>query len=230
MLSLARSRHTLLLQFIFLAVNGLGVFLSIIYNAKTPDLYPNNAHHKVGWIATCVVAAQVAVGLLGRVAGHWRKDPAAGYGDSAEHHAFIPVSTASVEEQRQLDAMRFSSSYRLSNDSGQGTELNTDSGQASPRFSDARKEYTDMDDDNNSLEDGPAMPMPSDDDSRRTSVLRRVANLISPRLWKGLMFAYDAVDRTILVLGSIALTLGIVTWGRFFVSGIRIALRQRERC
>ncbi|KAL2751928.1 hypothetical protein ACRALDRAFT_2114916 [Sodiomyces alcalophilus JCM 7366] len=214
MLSLARSRYTLALQFVFLAANALGVLLSMIYNAKTPDLYPNNAHPRVGWVATCVITTQVLVGLLGRIAGHWRKRPAADYGNGAEHHAFIPVPTASVEDQRRLDEIRFSSPYRPSNDSGQGTELSTESGQTSPRYSDARKEYADAEDDDG-IEDGLPMPMPSEN-SRGTSVLRRMSGLISPRVWRWLMIAYDVVDRTILFLGFIAFCLGIVTFGRFF--------------
>ncbi|KAI5289930.1 hypothetical protein KEM54_002853, partial [Ascosphaera aggregata] len=52
MLSIAKSKHTLPVQFIFLVFNAFGVLLSVIYNASTPDLYENNAHHKMGWIAT----------------------------------------------------------------------------------------------------------------------------------------------------------------------------------
>lgn len=52
MLSLARSRYRLTAQLVFLAVNGGGVLLGTVYNANTPDLYPNNAHHKLGWIVT----------------------------------------------------------------------------------------------------------------------------------------------------------------------------------
>ncbi|ROT37898.1 hypothetical protein SODALDRAFT_360191 [Sodiomyces alkalinus F11] len=218
MLSLARSRHTLALQFVFLAVNALGVLLSVVYNAKTPDLYPSNAHHKVGWVATWVITAQILVGLLGRVAGRWRRDPVAGgFGNAAEHHAFIPVSAASVEEQRRLDEMRFSSPYRQSNDSGQGTEPNTESlrsdsasGRTSPRFSDARKEYVDVED----VGDGFPMPMPSGNGG--PSILGRVSSLLSSRVWRGLMFAYDILDRIILLLGFIAFCLGIITYGRLF--------------
>ena len=69
MLSLARSRYRLTAQLVFLAVNGGGVLLGTIYNASTPDLYPNNAHHKLGWIVTWTVCAQVVVGLLSSVVG-----------------------------------------------------------------------------------------------------------------------------------------------------------------
>ncbi|KAG7106629.1 putative membrane protein C3B8.06 like [Verticillium longisporum] len=59
MLSLARSRYTLASQSVFLAINALGVLVGTIYNAATPDLYPNNAHHKAGWAFTWVALAQL---------------------------------------------------------------------------------------------------------------------------------------------------------------------------
>ncbi|KAI5272241.1 hypothetical protein E4T47_04424 [Aureobasidium subglaciale] len=57
MFSIARSRFTIPAQLVFLAVNALGLFSSIIYDAKTPDLYPNNAHHKMGWAVTWIAVA-----------------------------------------------------------------------------------------------------------------------------------------------------------------------------
>jgi len=45
---LARSRYTPAVQLAFLAMNAYGVPFSTIYNANTPDLYPKNAHHKLG--------------------------------------------------------------------------------------------------------------------------------------------------------------------------------------
>jgi hypothetical protein len=39
---------------------------------------------------------------------------------------------------------------------------------------------------------------------------------ISTRGWKALLLGYNTVDRTILILGSVALATGIITWARFF--------------
>jgi len=64
MLSIARSRLAVPTQLLFLALNGCGIFFGIFYNVDTPDLYANNAHHKIGWIATWVMTAQVAMSLL----------------------------------------------------------------------------------------------------------------------------------------------------------------------
>jgi len=212
MLSLARSRYTLAVQFAFLGVNAVGVLLSTIYNASTPDLYPNNAHHKVGWIATWVVCAQVLVGLLGGIVGAFK-----GTGDENEHvcerQSFIPVSREDIDEHQRL--------YRLSNDSGQGTERNTeslrsnsvstDSMEQTARLHGHDKEYQDEDED---LEaHSPALSR----NRRPYKLASKIGGLMSSRVWRFMMFGYNFIDRTILILGFITLCLGIITFGRFFV-------------
>lgn len=220
MLSLARSRYTLLVQFGFLALNAGGMLLGVIYNTNTPDLYPNNAHHKLGWIVTFVVSAQVMVGLLAHVAGTFRRGS---LGRAEEHQGFIPVSTEAMAEHES----RFQGPYdRFSNDSGQGTEPGTESlrshslssGPPSP-IRDSHKEYHHQDDD---VDDDPETHLPLFSKSNRVrSMVAGVAGKISDRFWKILIFAYNFVDRTILILGFIALCTGIATYGRFFVSTTR---------
>ncbi|KAK4240750.1 hypothetical protein C8A03DRAFT_31138 [Achaetomium macrosporum] len=213
MLSLARSRYALLVQFGFLVVNAGGVLLGVIYNASTPDLYPNNAHHKLGWIVTFVVSAQVVVGVLARVAGMLKREKLTG--GAEERQGFIPVSTEAIAEHES----RFPAPYgRLSNDSGQGTEPRTESLRShslsdtppSPRH----KEFHNSDDDSD--EDLEAhLPMFTKS-TKAHSIVAKVAGKISDRIWKVLIFAYNFIDRTILVLGFIALCTGIITYGRFF--------------
>ncbi|WYZ43048.1 hypothetical protein EsH8_VI_000747 [Colletotrichum jinshuiense] len=223
MLSIARSRYTLALQFVFLAANALGVLLGTIYNNSTPDLYPNNAHHKLGWLVTWVVLAQVLIGLLGRLAGAL-KNESRETANKSEYQSFIPVSTAAMAEHHRINESRFTHEYRLSNDSGQGTEPCTESlrshsrsssNEVSPRISDAhRKEYIEGDDD---LEDGLPMPMPSSRNGNKSnSIFVKVAGKISSRIWTILLSVYNFIDRVILLLGFVALCLGIITYGRFF--------------
>lgn len=272
MFSLARSRYTLPTQVAFAAANALGVLLSTIYNAATPDLYPGNAHHRIGWVATWVVGAQLLVSLLGRVAGAFgtrRKPsgPARPMGD--EMRSFLPaVSTANMAEHlrrhnhegrdrsKPPSSPTAAAGYRLSNDSGQGTEPNTESlqgggrgrGSSSSSSSSAsppiemhhlRKEehdevaqrhrydeYDDEEDDDLVAIPGGVRGHSTDDERRRWGVGRgkvgglvaRLAGSISTRAWKILLLGYNIVDRTILPLGFIALTTGIVTYARFFVS------------
>ncbi|KAJ0165461.1 putative membrane protein C3B8.06 [Colletotrichum tanaceti] len=225
MLSIARSRYTLALQFAFLAVNALGVLLGTVYNAATPDLYPNNAHHKLGWLVTWIVSVQVLIGLLGMAAGAFKGDSHGAY-DRNECQSFIPVSTAAMAEHHRIHGSRLATDYRLSNDSGQGTEPCTESlrshsrssssNEASPRVSgDHQKEFIEDDQDR---EDGPPMSMPSNSGNQRkaNTILAKVAAKISLRVWKGLLYVYNLVDRIVLPLGSVTLCLGIVVYGRFF--------------
>lgn len=225
MFSLARSSYTLPAQCLFLAVNALGVLLSTIYNANTPDLYPNNAHHKLGWLVTWVLSAQVLVGLLGRIAGAFNKNKDGKTGiDAAERRSFIPVSHAAMDEHHRFHSGHYSPLRRNSNDSGHGTEPNTES-LRSASFSSSpetlasptaetgqQKEFAEEDDD---LE----AELPK---ARRGGALRefgaKVGSKISLRVWKVLMFGYNFIDRTSLILGFITLCTGIVTMGRFFVS------------
>lgn len=231
MLSLARSRYTLLAQLVFLAANAIGLAFSVSYNANTPDLYPNNAHHKVGWIATWLVSAQVVVGLLSRVAGAFSKDnnsEADPHGISnSERRAFIPVSTEAMAQHHR----QHPSSYRMSNDSGQGTEPKTESLRSNslstidhlehkesleePSESSGLRRFEDGYDDDDEL----PTHLPSSRPRRRGRVYNVASKLVgklSSRGWKMIMFGYNFVDRTILILGFIAFALGIITMGRFF--------------
>lgn len=232
MFSLARSRYTLLTQLVFLATNALGVLFSTIYNANTPDLYPHNAHHTLGWVVTWVLSAQIVVGLLGRVAGALGSKGTGregNLGHAAERRSFMSVTQAAMDAHHRFHSGQYSPVGRRSDDSGHGTERNTDSLRghsfssshdtlASPTGeAAAHKEYVDDEED---LEaDVPAPP--------RGGVMRsfvaRLGAKISSRGWKVMMFGYNFVDRTSLILGFITLATGIITLGRFFVSQCELA-------
>lgn len=223
MLSLAKSRYTLIIQFVFLGTNAIGLLLATIYNAQTPDLYPNNAHHKIGWIVTWIVAAQVTISLLGKVADVFSKKHVISY--ASEPHGFLPVSTEGDTNEYRVHNDRIShrdSPYRLShdsNDSGQGTEPNTDSLRSHSLstlgdeheipLESAHKEFEDEDD----LE---AMPFSSA--TRGGLLAEKATKVVSSRVWKYIDLLYCIIDRIILPLGFVMLTTGIVTFGRFFVS------------
>lgn len=230
MFSIARSRYTLPTQFVFVAINALGVLFSTIYDANTPDLYPNNAHHKLGWLVTWVLSAQVLVSLLGCLAGAFQKDGANNTGvDASERHSFLPVSRTAMDEHHRLHGdSGYNPVYRHSNDSAQGSEPNTES-LRSHSFSStpetlnsptgeyhAHKEFTEDDDDN---DDDVEADLPA---ASRSGPVRnlavKVGSKISSRAWKVLIFGYNFVDRTSMILGFITLATGIITLGRFFVS------------
>lgn len=225
MLSLARSRYTLPVQFVFLVTNALGVLLSTIYNANTPDLYPNNAHHKLGWLVTWVLSAQVVVGLVGRVAGAFSKSQREDAGaHPSERRSFVPISQAAIDEHQRFHSGHYSPLYRTSNDSGQGTERNTASlrshsissspdALASPSDEMAHKEFAEDDD----VLEAESPDLPRNGGALHT-LATRVSSKISLRTWRMIIFWYNFVDRTSILLGFITLATGIIALARFFVS------------
>lgn len=70
MFNIARSRLALPVGFLLSVLNCIGVLFGILYNTKTPDLYTNNAHHSIGWIATSILTVQSLMTLSFR---HSRK-------------------------------------------------------------------------------------------------------------------------------------------------------------
>src|SRR5215471_305231 len=123
MFSVARFRLALPTQFLFLIVNTLGLLLGIVYNSQTPNLYANNAHHKIGWISTWVVIAQAIMGLLFVYSGRDRDKQ----GSSYERATFLPVPTHVTGETHQSHPDNAVHEYRWSGDSGQGTERTSSS-------------------------------------------------------------------------------------------------------
>lgn len=216
MLSLACSRFTLPAQFVFLASNALGVLVGVVYNSQTPDLYPNNAHHKIGWIVTWVVCAQVLISAVGYIAGALNGNSSKS--SSKESHSFLPVATRDTDFSSHC-SYHDDSPYRISSDSGRCAEPNSPSSFQSDSVSTLngmesppqppRKEYEDDED----LEElSLSSPAPQGTSARYAS---KVAN---SRMWKYLDIVRKVVDRIILPFGSIALATGVATFGRFFVS------------
>lgn len=209
-LSLAKSRYVLPAQFVFLGTNALGVILGTIYNASTPDLFPNNAHHRIGWIITWVISAQVVVSLLRRVGGALK---GADSELAEERRSFIPLPT---------DAPEARGTYygdRLSNDSGQGSEPTTESLRSNSISTLGDHEHQPMSTFNKELDeeddfDGPIMPMPEAKPQSKTTLM--AIKVLSSKVWKYIDFGYKVVDRIILPFGFIAYTSGIATYGRLF--------------
>ncbi len=188
----------------FLAVNGAGVLLVTLYNASTPDLYPNNAHHKLGWVLTWVTGAQVVIGVISAYTK--RKD---------DRGSFVPVSTENIERHQALNQAQI---YRFSKDSGHGTEANTESlrsqsissNNSDDQLPDVRGEHEEEDQDE---KDGLIHGSKVD-----RFLSRKIPGLLSLRVLKGFGFFHNVVDRVILILGFAALTTGIVAYGGLFVS------------
>ncbi|KAI1966641.1 hypothetical protein LOZ58_000129 [Ophidiomyces ophidiicola] len=212
MFSIARSRLALPAQFIFLIVNALGVLVGIVYNGQTPDLYQNNAHHKVGWIATCVVIAQFVLGLLFAFPRRkWR-----GEGAAYERVSFIPNLHSFPQ-----DNMEPRHQHRWSRDSGQGTERSSSSlhSQRSSSAGCGRRPVQDdkvEEFDENQDKENKALSM-FERFFRGAALDKFLAfwtpGLLSQHCGNVLRVGFIIVERTILPFGFIAIVTGAVTYG-----------------
>ena len=221
MFSITRSRLALPVQVLFLALNGLGLLFGTIFNVGTPDLYENNAHHRIGWVATWVMTAQFVMGLLLLYARRSKKDAAV----AAECAAFLPVSVEAIVRHDQIHNTQADSVYRWSGDSGQGTEHASSPSHSRDRsLNDERQgkhpEYTkpEADDEDDGEYDGGAARRRLWRNPLVDKILSQsVPDLSSKRLLRVMEAAYIGIDRTILILGFIAIVTGGVTYAGIFV-------------
>lgn len=228
MFSIARSNLALPVQLLFLVFNGLGVGAGTMYNISTPDLYENNVHHSIGWIATWVMTAQTIMSLLFVYAGRTMKmEPAL----SAERESFLPPT---MQALCNLEGQSYHK-YRWSGDSGHGTDLSSPSRESrdlSPTESEvgfhSPKPEADFghDDGASDMDDDAEMTQLSP--LGKSSFLRfnpfdrlpsaKIPKLLSSKALFVFEVAYEVVDRTILILGFVALLTGGVTYTGIFVS------------
>lgn len=223
MFSISKSRYTLLLQFLFLVANGVGLLIGTVYNSQTPDLYPNNSHHKAGWAITWIACAWVVMSVVNLYAGTNKKKPS----------KRPPLTSAAMAQYQPFRDASFHE-YRWSRDSGQGTEPNTASLQGSPRsmsqqsdalhFSEMRSPFRRVEFRNHHENDEDEEFV--DDEKRGFLGNSRVDKLLKSqvpkcaigRTWTVLRGIFHAIERTLLVLGFVGFTTGIVTYGGVFVS------------
>ena len=210
MLSLARAKlPALSAQFVFISANAVGLLCGTVYNSNTPDLYPNNAHHKLGWVMTWIVTVQAVVGLIRAYVPDARKRR-------------VPKEELEVKPGRPAHYQRVSdASSAFSRDSGYGNEI------ASPRESLPPSPPAETE--SHSVERGRAEPLPDVvEEEEKSRLLGHTNNKVdrylaaklrgagSSRAVRLLHLTYSIIDRTILLLGFVALATGAVTYGGFF--------------
>lgn len=216
MFSVGRSRYALPSQFLFLVLNAFGLLVGIIYNSQTPDLYENNAHHKIGWIATWVISAQVIMSLIFAYAGRGKQESSA-----YERVAFLPVSTDEMAHSPTYPAgMRHE--YRWSRDSGQGTECNSDSLHSRPGSPSCASPSDECDSLDKPEDDVLESPAPERRGWLQSTFVdrflaSRVPRMVSSRVLRVLNGIYLVIDRIILPFGFIAIATGGVTYGGIMV-------------
>ncbi|KAG9570637.1 hypothetical protein KCU77_g2188, partial [Aureobasidium melanogenum] len=200
MLSLADSRSKLLAQFAFFSMNALGVAFAISYNVLTPDLYPNNAHHKIGWIITLVATIDISVSFL------------CGIARVIKRQARVQVSepepaSSSFAPQNYNPADCSSDNVFLthSNRHSPETDIESRSGEE-----DVYRAVFDTNADHE--EKDSLLPMVG----LHPGFSFRIAGFVSSTYWKYLNIVSRIVDHIILPFAFLAITTGIAAYGRFF--------------
>jgi hypothetical protein len=210
MLSIARSRYTLFLQFVFLAVNALALLIGVVYDRKTPAYYPNNSHSKTGWAITAIASAWVFLALLQLYTERNRTDD-----DSTQL-----MTAANMAQYQRVKDEELPELARWSNDSGQGTERNSASLYSpSPSvetetqpFAGPTRRYThdDLDDETDNMSEKHGF-LPNTSLDRFFS--RSVARFVAGRTLTAIRIIYVILERTMLVQGLVAIFTGTVVYG-----------------
>lgn len=210
MLSIVASRYTIWTQTAFIVTNIIGLITALSYNVRTPDLYPNNAHHKIGWIITNVVTVQV---LLGAVARGRSSHAALSHEEQTDEQCFMPLRMT-VDDNDYTDEAQ---DCRHSNERNCGNSIELLESQS------RSSETTQVESGDEHAELLTARKTLSGCQSRHplSAVILFAKDLpktiCSKGLWGYVALFYKSTDRIILPFGFIALTTGIVTMGRFFV-------------
>ena len=213
-LSVSRSRMALVVQLSFLAIHSIAVSLGAIYRGNTPDLYKNNVHNKIGWIATWLVVAQCVLGVI-RLSATIKVPKEVSPRVPEEYTPFLPTSTDSPIQHESAQA------YRYSNDSGHFTASDSSRNQSISSLWDRddqeqqRKlwEYEEAHRDTRNDSAGQRAPCGN---SRIQRLASHMTARISKRTVNFLNTINDAIDVTSLPLGFVAILSGAVVYGGVF--------------
>jgi hypothetical protein len=190
MFSIARSRYSTFVNLGFLVVNVLGFLFGMVYNMNTPDLYENNAHHKIGWIFSSFALVWVVLGLVRNLTGPKK----------------------SVDMSYQPLAQQGEEHPRWSDDSGRATLRNMSIGSVSPGAdSHLPRDFS---------ESLPKIGQDEERSRSRLDsyVGGNLAKFISGKTISLISFFYVFFERALILMSFIAITTGFVTFGGIFVS------------
>jgi hypothetical protein len=212
MLSIAQSRLNLLAHLVFLTLNAFGILLATIYNSKTPDLYPNNVHHKLGWVLAGIICIEACAALI-----NVYNRPIKGSGSLQERTSFLPISVQAIAEHQRRHDSQINRDPHWSSDDGQGSAPTTESLRSHSMTStmcDENQDFTTPNYDNDDDVDL-EKPNPSKVDFFLSKSLVAV---MSRRTFRTLNLIHNIINRLILMLGFIGVTTGVVTYAGIFVS------------
>jgi hypothetical protein len=194
----------------------IGLSLGAVYNANTPDLYVNNAHHKIGWIFTWFAMAWIILGITNRYATRFSRNG---------RHAVC--TTSSADSSTQYHRLRYEQStpeQRCSEDTTQHVEqgFNTHLVSESPSTESENKAYDHthaMHSINNMRDE--TCPPNRDEFVNIIRAKKFLSNCIRCVALENMLsvskIAYIIFERLFVVLAFIVLTTGIVTFGGIFV-------------
>jgi hypothetical protein len=188
------------MQFIFFVVHAFGLLVGTVYNANTPDLYENNAHHKMGWVFTWFIIAWILLGIINTYA---TKTP--------NYKSIFGIGKSFYQRITQDDDTE---ERRWSGDSGHGTEGSPSSERGPPSFSSINGELPQF------------TKTEEEEDAEKRGLLRhtRIDKFLLRNVRKYaigtplliLRIVYGLFERTFLILGFAALCTGFVTYGGIF--------------
>lgn len=192
----------------------------MLYNSRTPDLYPHNAHHTIGWLLTWATVAQICLALTTASARLRR-----GRKNSEEHLPFMQTLQQSVGGHQWANNAENGPGYRFSDDSGHGTEQNDESlgGSSSSSLDDDRDVMNGV---NRKYYEGEADELAPSSKKSGHALVKRLRSVLSGKVplyissrMTGLLRIIEAIiTRTILIQGFVAITTGAVTYAGIFVS------------
>jgi len=215
-LSVARSRLAVLVQLGFLGINGVALLLSTIYTKKTPDLYEDNSHHKLGWVIIWVVVAQSFMAVVKLYADSSRPMP--GY-RKAHAVAPIPISADAMAQHHRLQQTNVQGQGGYSDDSGHGTAFETPRTNSMSGTTDCGDEL--LHDFHNSHDAEYEVDMAEKRSLLGNNVMNRLLSSMPSRFsgkgMKAVNAAYQIINCVILLLGFFAITTGVVVYGGIFV-------------
>lgn len=217
MLSLARSRYTHFARLGLTAANIVGVLFGVAYKSNTPDLYPGSVHSSVGWIVTCIAAAQMGHLLVRPVTKLFKR--AMGRGDSRSRGYTLPLmqerfsslrdrsGTSGLSRRGSFDEEATHPGIEGLDTSGSGSRSHHGD-QRESVSSNGNDAFSGESDSVGTLHDDAGATTPSNMFYKPTlSRTRRITLMI-----------HDVVDRAILIVAFVALCTGIATYGGLFVS------------
>ena len=213
MLSVARSRLSLVTQLAFLGFHSFGLLLGTIYSGKTPDLYENNVHSKIGWIVTWIIVAQCVIGLVKLAARIGKPQEAS----AEEQTSFLPISTEVLAQHR---ATLYQDAYRYSQDSGHFTASEPSRSQSISSMQEQNEEEErklhEYDDAHADAEADHTEKQGLLGNAKVQRAATRITAVLSKRAMRVLSLMYDATECISLLLGFAAIVSGAVVYGGVF--------------